>query len=153
MAREGKRDGGERQQVPITLTTNDFVQRGCLHVQPDQMTKTRYMGGWSNNRQGNYVSRCRDLLASLKCVAGAEADTKFVTEPPHETPDLTCDQCGSERMELVSETAKPSWSEPLWRETDTCPMWYADRQREWHRRLWTAAYDTDFFAIGTWKRR
>lgn len=113
MAREGKRVGGERQQVPITLTTKAFVQRWCLHVQPDQLTKTRYFGGWSNNRQGDYVARCRELLESLG--RGASANVLQASEEtPREEPDLTCEHCRSDRMELLSQTPKPSWKDLLW---------------------------------------
>src|SRR6056297_1360167 len=50
LAREGTRVGGEREQVPVTLKTAEFVRRWCLHIQPDQLTKTRTWGGWSNTR-------------------------------------------------------------------------------------------------------
>ena len=64
LAREGKRIGGERKQVPMTLGIAAFVKRWCLHIQPEQLTKTRYFGGWSNNGQSKYMSRCRELLES-----------------------------------------------------------------------------------------
>jgi len=35
-----------------------------LHIQPDQLTKTRYFGGWSNGRRGDYMLRCHELLKS-----------------------------------------------------------------------------------------
>lgn len=144
MAREGNRVGGERQQVPITLTTQEFVQRWCLHIQPDQLTKTRYFGGWSNNRQSDYVADCRKLLESL-----GRDDSANVPQASEETPqsqaDLTCEHCGSDRMELLSQTPKPSWKELLWRESATCPSWYADLQRESHRRFWTKEFGSDFY--------
>jgi hypothetical protein len=56
-----------------------------------------------------------------------------------------CDHCGSDRLELVSETAKPTWRELFWREDDRCPSWYADRQREDHRRYWTECNGADFY--------
>ena len=34
MAREGTRLGGERKQVPITLSLKQFIQRWCLHILP-----------------------------------------------------------------------------------------------------------------------
>ena len=64
MAREGVNVGGEREQVPITLSTTEFIRRWCLHIQPDQLTKTRYFGGWSNNRREKYLDRCRRLLGA-----------------------------------------------------------------------------------------
>jgi Phage integrase family/Putative transposase len=35
LAREGKRAGSEREQIEVTLPTTEFVQRWCLHIQPD----------------------------------------------------------------------------------------------------------------------
>ncbi len=61
MAREGKRVGGERKQVPITLSICEFMKRWCLHILPEQLTRTRYFGGWSNNRSVKYMARCEDF--------------------------------------------------------------------------------------------
>ena len=33
----------------------------------------------------------------------------------------------------------------MWRESDTCPWWYADLQRNAHRRFWTESYGEDFY--------
>jgi len=145
MAREGNRLGGERQQVPITLGIKEFVQRWCLHIQPEQLTKTRYLGGWSNNRQGDYVSRCRELLESLGRSTVVEEASEVSAETLGADPDLTCQHCGSDRLEQIRQTPKPSWKELFWRESDMCPSWYADRQRDDHRRFWTEAYGTDFY--------
>lgn len=144
MAREGKRVGGERQQVPITLTTKEFVQRWCLHIQPDQLTKTRYFGGWSNNRQNAYVVRCRRLLESLGRGDSSDALPAPAGTPP-EQPDLVCGHCGSDRMKLISQTPKPSWKELFWRESTTCPSWYANLLQESHRRFWTEKFGSDFY--------
>ena len=62
LARAGKKVGGEREQIPITLDIVQFVRRWCLHIQPDQLTKTRYWGGWSNQRRADYMAHCRELL-------------------------------------------------------------------------------------------
>ncbi|KLU05082.1 hypothetical protein RISK_002844 [Rhodopirellula islandica] len=60
-------------------------------------------------------------------------------------PDLLCEHCGSDRLELVAQTEKPSWKELMWRESDSCPWWYADRQRESHRKFWTESHGKDFY--------
>jgi hypothetical protein len=52
LAREGRTVGGEDVQVPCTLPRDEFVRRWCLHVQSDQLTKTRYFG--------DGLGRCRD---------------------------------------------------------------------------------------------
>ena len=62
LARQGDKTGGEPQQVPVTLKLDDFVRRWCLHIQPDQLTKTRYLGGWSGQHRVTYMARCRELL-------------------------------------------------------------------------------------------
>ncbi len=75
-------------------------------------------------------------------------------EPPVESDasELGCPHGGSQRTRLIETTVKRSWRELFWRESETCPWWYAERQREDHRRFWTAEYGEDFW-IGTWKRR
>ncbi len=116
-----------------------------VHIQPDQLTKTRYIGGWSSNRCGVYLERCRQQLK----VSGALQPKAAVDEFPEEVfaagPDLLCEHCGSERVELIGETPKPSWKELFWREDARCPRWYADRQQESHRRFWTGCYGEDFY--------
>ncbi|WDQ14948.1 IS91 family transposase [Rhodopirellula sp. P2] len=141
LAREGVKAGGDRRQVPITLKTSDFVRRWCLHIQPDQLTKTRYFGGWSNNRQATYSARCQELLESL----GRDVSTVDEATCEEEHPDLLCEHCGSDRLELVAQTAKPSWKELMWRESDSCPWWYADLQRESHRKFWAESYGEGFY--------
>ena len=145
MARDGVRTGGEREQIPITLSTADFIRRWCLHIQPNQLTKTRYFGGWSNNRSGRYVARCQELLGSLGRDATLAGDLSSDGNSQCQHADLLCEHCGSDRMELISETPKPSWKELLWRESDMCPWWYADLQRASHRKFWTASYGEEFY--------
>jgi hypothetical protein len=147
LVREGTRAGGERQQVPLKLEIGEFVRRWCLHIQSKQLTKTRYFGGWSNQRLAAYLSCCRERLSSTG---------RDVTQVPTESggneserstdgPDLACPHCGSDRLELISQTGKPSWKELFWRESETCPPWYATCQRESHRQFWTEAYGSDFY--------
>ena len=139
MAREGKRIGGEREQIPITLSIAEFTRRWCLHIQPEQLTKTRYFGGWSNQKRESYLSRCRKLLPET------DVQTAEATDDWQETVLLECPCCGSDRMRLLESTAKPSWKELFWRESETCPAWYADLLSEDHRRFWTDAYGSDFY--------
>jgi hypothetical protein len=137
LAREGTRSGGERSQVPVTLSTTDFIQKWCLHIQPIQLTKTRYFGGWCNQRQAAYRNRCEELLSAL--------GRSYESVDPLETsggltgdqPDLLCSACGSDAVELIDQTAKPSWPDLLDRESDACPTWYRARQQaDFVRMLW-----------------
>jgi hypothetical protein len=159
MAREGTRVGGERKQVPITLLIRQFVKRWCLHILPEQLTKTRYLGGWANNRRDQYMARCRDSLQQLgrqEPDRQAEAETAYEsgalpnggdrteTEAKSSTA-LKCPHCGSDAWALVSETPKPTWRELFWRDSESCPPWYADLQREEHRQYWIATYGEDIY--------
>ncbi len=152
MAREGKRVGGERKQVPITLSICEFMKRWCLHILPEQLTRTRYFGGWSNNRSVKYMARCEEILRQLgRIEADDEADELAndnglsLPETSEDEAGLSCPHCGSTALELLSETPKPSWREVFWRESETCPGWYAELQQEDHRRWWTAEYGEDYY--------
>ncbi len=173
MAREGTRAGGERKQVPITLPLQQFMQRWCLHILPEQLTKTRYFGGWSNNRRDQYMARCRtslEQLGRLKSDHPAPPETACKADEPEEnTPPngvdrtspgtndaapksnrkspaaMKCSHCGSDSLTLVSEQPKPSWRDLFWRESETCPPWYAALQRDEHRSHWIAQHGEDIY--------
>ena len=148
MAREGKRVGGQREQIEITLEIEEFVRRWSLHIQPEQLTKSRYFGGWSNQRIASYIAECRELLTEKRGTETIELADDSIEDPAEESVQqvlIACPHCGSDRLELISETPKPSWKELFWRESETCPSWYAARQRESHRAFWTEAYGSDFY--------
>ena len=141
LAREGRQIGGQRQQVPITLSLEEFVRRWCLHIQPEQLTKTRYLGGWSNLRRAAYLARCRDQLQlnPPSEVEPSEAESperlaSSFSRPEHD-PHV-CGHCGSDRLILIEETRQPSWREILDPRSEHCPTWYAELKREDDRRFW-----------------
>jgi len=153
MAREGCVTGGERAQVPVTVSRTEFIRRWCLHIQPSQLTKTRYFGGWCSRRRTQYLQTCQELLGSTEFDPAefesmdafvdpelAESDgTNFGEETEMDQGDPAapwCSQCDSERMRLTGEIPKPSWHDIL-RHTDSrCPSWYAEReQAAWIRHL------------------
>ena len=136
MAREGKRVGGEREQVPVTLETMEFTRRWCLHIQPDQLTKTRYFGGWCSRKRTAYQARCRALLspAATATLQSKQADepTEPAASPSEPGPEafiMKCPCCESESLRLVGSTAKPSWSIVLTHFDKRCPSWYAEAER------------------------
>ena len=137
MAREGARTGGERSQVPVTLSTNEFIHKWCLHVQPVQLTKTRYFGGWCNQRQAAYRSRCEELLGAVGRSCDWVDPRETAAGLVDDQPDVLCSDCGSDRMELIEQTPKPSWEELLDRESEACPAWYGTlQQKDFVRMLW-----------------
>jgi hypothetical protein len=138
LAREGTKVGGERQQVPITLSVEEFVRRWCLHIQPEQLTKTRYLGGWSNPCRVAYMSHCLTLLSELHGPdeAASEESAAASSATDEAAPRQICSHCGSDRLLLTEETPRPSWRDLLSATSESCPGWYAQLQREDDRRFW-----------------
>jgi hypothetical protein len=133
LAREGKRVGGDREQVPETLTTMEFVRRWCEHIQPDQLTKTRYFGGWCSRNRTRYQSRCLELQGSSPAPRHAHTDepmelTLASCESGQDVSDLKCETCQGESLRLIRSTPKPSWSSVLTHFDSRCPSWYAERE-------------------------
>src|SRR6056297_2439256 len=89
LAREGKVQGGEAVQVPVTLSTTEFVRRWCLHIQPSQLTKSRYFGGWSNNQLTAYQEVCVSMMNAAEVPLSPEA-TQFPPAEP-EASDFESD--------------------------------------------------------------
>jgi hypothetical protein len=147
LAREGQQVGGCRRQVPITISTKEFTQRWSEHIQPDQLTKVRYFGGWSNSQVGLYMQRFRELSPARNEPAVDECavdDTS--SQPAPLQPDLVCEHCGSDRMVLQSESSQPSWRELLGYGASASPPWYAAIRDESDRIFWDGLMGEGFNA-------
>ncbi len=132
-AREGKQTGGERGQVPVTLSTAEFIGRWCDHIQPDQLTKTRYFGGWCNQHREKYLAQCRQLQS-------VTAPPLAATEPVPTPDPLRCTKCEQPTLRQVSETPKPSWRDVLSHLDPRCPDWYAEFSKAALSRYLEATY-------------
>lgn len=136
LAREGKRVGGEREQVPVTIPTLEFVRRWCEHIQPDQLTKTRYFGGWCSRKQTEYLANCQRLLRleltpiddeAPECEPKSSPALDTTEQPDHESR-LQCSVCESHSLRFVAQTPKPAWSSVLTHTDERCPEWYAESE-------------------------
>jgi hypothetical protein len=136
LAREGKQVGGERRQVPVTIPGMEFMRRWCEHIQPEQLTKTRYFGGWSSRKRTEYHASCRRLLGqglSHETEDGAPCEAcEPPTLPAADSQDtassLQCSTCASHSLRLVGQTPKPEWSTVLTHLDKRCPEWYAETE-------------------------
>ena len=138
MAREGKQVGGERRQVPIEIPTLEFMRRWCDHIQPDQLTKTRYFGGWCSRNRTAYQSRCRQLLELDADLAGTDPVSNstltplLVTSSSKESQSTAttppCSACSSPAVRMIGHTPKPEWSVVLSHLDKRCPAWYAETE-------------------------
>ncbi len=110
-----------------------------MHIQSEQLTKTRYFGGWCCHKRAEYQATCRRLLGIDQSesvdgeVESEELDSQEVQScqspsaqsEQSEAPELQCAACGSYNLLFIGETPKPSWSDLLTHEDDRCPAWYA----------------------------
>lgn len=154
LAREGRTTGGEDVQVPCTLPTTEFVRRWCLHVQSDQLTKTRYFGGWSNTRKDAYLERCVMALEAAGIAVETEidfdaksleaADSDCLGDASDSDSSLVCEHCGSESLTLIDEIDKPSWADVLRAGNESCPDWLRESLDLDDRRFWDDAMGEGF---------
>ena len=128
LAREGKITGGQREQVPITMSTVEFTRRWSMHILPKGFTKSRCFGGWSNCRKGGYIQRCAMLLEDSTLPLSPEAlkfdpavfEQSRTSEADRKHPQ--CPQCGA-AMSQTSATAKRSWHVIM--NSSNRPNWYS----------------------------
>ncbi len=150
MAREGTLVGGERTQVPVILSTVEFIRRWSDHIQPDQLTKTRYFGGWTSQKRTKYLQRCHRLLGpSIEesppedaAAASTTDSTALVTLS--DNPAIKCPHCDQPSLRLVSVIAKPSWDKLLNHLHEDCPAWYAETDLEEFTRYLQDAYGIEY---------
>jgi Putative transposase/Transposase zinc-binding domain len=128
LAREGKITGGQREQVPITLSSVEFTRYWSMHILPKGFTKSRCFGGWSNCRKGEYIQCCAMLLEDSTLPLSPKALT---FDPSDFEPSLTseedcknhlCPKCGA-AMSQTSATLKRSWRDIM--NSSYRPNWYS----------------------------
>ena len=142
MAREGKRVGGERKQVPIRLTTREFTDRWTQHIQPSGLTKVRYFGGWACNRIKSYQQQCSELHPTLQVLG--QLESLLGNDPERHIPEVVCEHCGSDRLVLVESTGKPSWRELIGYAGSSVPHWYEEARNADDEKFWDGAMGEGF---------
>ena len=146
-------------QVPCTLPRDEFVRRWCLHIQSDQLTKTRYFGGWSNTRKEGYLERCEMALIAAGVygeteidfdVASIDAtDSNSLADASDCESGLVCEHCGSDSLTLIDEIDKPSWTDVLGTSSEACPDWYRETLDLDEASFLGRRDGRGFFALGT----
>ena len=120
---------GERWQIL-------YSDQWCEHNQPEQLTKTRYFGGWCSRKRTQYQLRCCRLLGLSQ-----EIDVDEVEMLPSSSDSLVgaasdddslpqCPACASRLLRLVGSTSKPSWANLLIHLDSRCPSWYAEQEHQ-----------------------
>jgi len=148
LAREGKLTGGERRQVPVTLATTEFIRRWCNHIQPDQLTKTRYFGGWSSPKRTAYLARCQQLLEQAERDSSDDGlcptNDRLSDDQTADAELPRCPYCDEPALRLIRESAKPSWSDVLNHLDPRCPKWYAALDFQEHCRYLMETHGVDY---------
>ena len=152
LAREGKVQGGQSVQVPMTLSTTEFVRRWCLHIQPEQLTKSRYFGGWSNNQLTAYQEACVSMMNAAEVPLSPEA-MQFPPAEPEASDfesDATlvaeCPSCGEAALRMLGYRPRPSWSDLLSQRSTHLPCWHRESFELDDERFWDGSFGAGFNA-------
>ena len=78
------------------------MRRWCEHIQPEQLTKTRYFGGWCSRKRTQYQARCRELLG-----LSLDAETEQAETEQAETDQAETDQAATDQSEDCHDSADP----------------------------------------------
>src|SRR6056297_1456877 len=141
---------GQSVQVPVTLSTEEFVRRWCLHIQPDRLTKTRYFGGWSNNQLTAYQEACVSMMNAAEVPLSAEAMQfpPLESEPSEFESDCSsapkCPSCGEAALRILAYRARPSWSDLLSQGSTHLPIWHRKSLELDDERFWDGCYGAGF---------
>ena len=88
LARQGTTPGGDRIQLPIDLSIEEFVRRWSLHILPRDFTKVRRFGGWSNRRCGLFLERCAIMMEAARVPLSPSATEFDVAAMDESIPDV-----------------------------------------------------------------
>ena len=105
LARAG--DGSDKQ-IRVERSGVEFVRLWSLHILPKGFTKSRFFGGWSNNKRAQFLDRSRNLRSSSVVVPQIQAVEVPEKSREHEAKGPICPKCESS-MELESSQQRPSW--------------------------------------------
>lgn len=146
MAREGSKQGGGLRQVPLTLETPEFVRRWCLHIQPDQLTKTRYFGGWSNSKLSRYQASCQRAMPSASMSLSPATAATILAATEESTSKLKCPTCESTSLRKIESWPRPSWRSLIGYQGSSTPVWYRESREKDDERFWDGCYGAGFNA-------
>ncbi|NQV28099.1 MAG: transposase [Rhodopirellula sp.] len=62
---------------------SEFVRRWALHILPQDYTKTRRYGGYSNRHRARYLTACRELLSTAEPAPPPPENQSAVTQASH----------------------------------------------------------------------
>jgi hypothetical protein len=100
------------RQVPVSLSTIEFIRHWTLHILPKGFTKARCYGGWSNTRRAAYQQQCDrlqpfPLSPAADCPIHPDSSRTCVRRDDRDDPVSAVQT----EMELESHTRRPSWRE------------------------------------------
>jgi len=99
------KDEGRRKTM--TLETEEFLRRFCLHLLPERFVKIRHYGLLANRHRQERVAQARALLQ-------AAAPQPELPKPggTNDEPQVVCPHCGSKRVILIEVVEPATASEP-----------------------------------------
>jgi hypothetical protein len=91
------------KQKTMTLSTEEFVRRFCLHILPERFVKIRHYGLLGNRHRQQRLAKARQLLGIS--AAPRQAETSAPKEARSESLRARCPFCQRPSLVLVREVA------------------------------------------------
>ena len=132
----------------MTLSTDEFVRRWCLHIQPRQLTKSRCFGGWNHSKRKRYqavMSACIEVDECSQENDWQSTDSSIDSATQADRAKLSCESCGSESLTLSALSPKPSWSKVLGLDSQCSPWWWGESQERNEKQQWDEAMGAGFY--------
>jgi len=105
-ARSKNKAEGNRSRR-FELPGKEFVRRWAMHILPKGYTRSRRFGGYHGSKRDDYLSHCRELLATPQC---SESKETVERTEPLERPLPKCPNCEIP-MYCIIEQRRPSWKD------------------------------------------
>ena len=99
------------KQKTMTLSTEEFVRRFCLHVLPERFVKIRHYGLLGNRHRQQRLAKTRQLLGIA--AAPRQAQTSTPKETRSESLRARCPFCQQPSLVLVREVAPGRAARPI----------------------------------------
>ena len=99
------------KQKTMTLSTEEFVRRFCLHVLPERFVKIRHYGLLGNRHRQQRLAKARQFLG--RAAAPRQAETSTPKQARSESLRARCPFCQRPSLVLVREVAPQRAARPI----------------------------------------
>lgn len=92
------------QKKIMTLKTDEFLRRFCLHILPKDFVKIRHYGLLGNNKRAERIARVKESIETAKMACPSDEGVAFQEPQKNDTPETyrpRCPHCDSFNLSLI----------------------------------------------------